>query len=84
MTIRLKDETEKQLIASIPRFFREEMEEEYRDLKARLVLDYCLKEIAPSVYNRAIGDAQAFVQARFEDMEATCWKPELGYWTGKK
>lgn len=70
MTIRLKDETEKQLIASIRRFFREEMEEEYGDLKARLVLDYCLKEIAPSVYNQAIADAQAFVHAKLEDLEA--------------
>ena len=84
MTIRLKDETEKQLIVSIRRFFQEEMEEDYGDLKARLVLDYCLKEIAPSVYNQAIADAQAFVQAKLEDLEGTCWEPELGYWAGKR
>lgn len=84
MTIRLKDDIEKQLIVSIRRFFREEMEEEYGDLKARLVLDYCLKEIAPSVYNQAIADAQAFVQAKLEDLEGTCWEPELGYWPGKR
>ncbi len=84
MTIRLKDETEKQLIASIRRFFREEMEEEYGDLKARLVLDFCIKEIAPSVYNQAVADAQAFVQAKLEDLEATCWKPELAYWVKRR
>ena len=84
MPVKLKDETEKKLIASIRRFFQEEMDEDIGDLKARLVLAFCLEEIAPSVYNHAIADAQIFLQARLEDLEATCWQPEFGYWTKRR
>ena len=59
MTLKLADETEKRLVASIKRFFEEEMDEPIGDLKALRVLDFCLREIAPSVYNQAIADAQA-------------------------
>ena len=84
MTIELADETEKQLITSIQRFFLEHMEEEVGDLRAKLVLDFCLREIGPTVYNQAISDAQAYFHGKLEDLEGTCWEPEFSYWTTYK
>jgi hypothetical protein len=49
--------TKKQLIESIKRFFEEKLDEEIGDLKASIFLDFCLQEICPSVYNRAVIDA---------------------------
>lgn len=80
MAIRLPKDTEQRLLTSIKQFFREELEEEIGDLKARIVLDYCLREIAPSVYNQAVADAQAYFQEKVVDLDATCHEPEFGHW----
>jgi uncharacterized protein (DUF2164 family) len=57
MAITLSTDTKKQLLASIKRYFVEHLDEDIGDLKAGLLLDYCLQEIGPVVYNRAIADA---------------------------
>ena len=80
MAITLSQEASKQLIASIKRYFDEEMDEELGDLRAGRILDYVLKEIAPTVYNQAIADAQAYFQDKALDLDGSCHEPELGYW----
>lgn len=80
MTISLPDDARKQSIASIRRYFAEELEQEVGDLKAGLLLDFFLKEIAPTVYNAAIADAQTYVRDRLADLEGVCSAPEFAYW----
>ena len=80
MSITLEPDARKQAVASIRRFFAEEWEQEVGDLKAGLLLDYVLKEIGPSVYNRAIGDAQVYFRDRAADLEGACYEKEFGYW----
>jgi uncharacterized protein (DUF2164 family) len=80
MSVTLTSETRKQAIASLRRFCTDQLEYETSDLQAIALLDFFLKEIAPSVYNSAISDAQAFVRDRLPDLEATCFEPEFGYW----
>lgn len=80
MAIELPKETQKVLIASIRRYFAENMDEEIGDLKASLLLDFCLREIGPTIYNRAIADAQAHLQGRLAELDGACWEPEFGYW----
>ena len=70
MAITLSPEHKKQLLASIKRYFVEHLDEDIGDLKAGLLLDYCLKEIGPVIYNKAIADAQAYFQERAVDLEA--------------
>lgn len=78
--IELKPETQETLLASIKRFFAEELEEDIGDLKARAVLDYCLREIGPSVYNQAIADAQETMELAAMDLSGTRYEAEFGYW----
>ena len=80
MTIKLSKVTKQQLISSIKRYFKEELNEEIGDLKAALFLDFCLQEICPSLYNRAIIQARAFMEDKLSDLEDTCYEPEFGYW----
>ncbi len=80
MAIDLPLEIRQKLLNSIKQFFDEHLDESIGDLKATLVLDYCLKEIGPSVYNQAIRDAQAYIQEKSSDMDTVCYEPELGYW----
>ena len=49
MAIELSPDLKKQLQASIKRYFVEHLDEEIGDLKAGMLLNYCLKEIGPVV-----------------------------------
>jgi uncharacterized protein (DUF2164 family) len=80
MPIRLDKEKRQALIASVERYFAEEMEEEIGDLKASLLLEFCLQEIGPCVYNQAILDAQAWMQERVTDLDGSCFEAEFTYW----
>lgn len=79
-TLSLDDEPRKQAIASIKRYFAEELDQDIGDLKSGLLLDFFLKEIAPTVYNQAIGDAQTYLRDRLADLDAVCSVPEFAYW----
>lgn len=46
------------------------------DLKAKLLLDFCLKEIDPSIYNKAISDAQTIRHDKVDDLDGSCYQPE--------
>lgn len=80
MAIELPPDTTKRLIASIQRYVADELDQDIGDLKARLVLDYCLKEIGPSIYNKAVADAQAYFARHVADLEGACYEKEFGYW----
>ena len=80
MAIELPKDTERRLVDSIKRFFEEHLDTEVGDLKASLLLDFCLKEIGPSIYNRAVLDAQRYLQDKVLDLESACYEPEEGYW----
>jgi len=80
MAITLEPAIRQQAIASLRRYFAENWDLDVGDLKAGLLLDYFLLEIGPSVYNRAIGDAQVYFRDRVVDLEATCFEKEFGFW----
>ena len=80
MKVELSDAARKQAVDSLRRYFAAEMDEEVGALKAGLLLDFILQEIGPSIYNGAIGDAQAYLRDRVADLEAVCSAPEFTFW----
>ena len=54
--------------------------EEIGELKAALLLEYCLKEIGPSIYNRAVADVQERLGARIAELDIEVHEDEFGYW----
>ena len=80
MAITLTPEAEAQTMASLKRYVREELDQDIGDLKAKLLLDYLLKEVGPVVYNQAISDAQTYFTGRVADLEGSCHEPEFVYW----
>jgi uncharacterized protein (DUF2164 family) len=80
MTISLPDDARKQSVASIKRYFAEELDQDIGELKAGLLLEFMLKEIAPTIYNGAIADAQTFLRDRVADLDGACSVPEFAYW----
>jgi uncharacterized protein (DUF2164 family) len=82
MNIALTDDATTQSIASIRRYFAEELDQDIGDLKARLLLEFVVKEIGPSIYNGAIADAQTYLRDRVADLEGVCAVPEFAFWPG--
>ena len=84
MAIEISEEAKHKLIESIKRYFLEHMDEAVGDLKASLLLEFCLKEVGPIVYNQAVSDAQAYMHGRVDDMDGSCYETESGYWRERK
>jgi len=83
MMIMLNPETRARFIASIKRFFAEALDDDIGDLKASLLLDFVLREMGPSIYNRAVADAQARIQDMVLELDSSCYEADLGYWNRK-
>jgi len=79
-TIDLLKQVRAQAIASIKRYFEENLPEPIGDLSAGLLLNFFLEEVGPAVYNQAIADAQARMQQRVTDLNGELYADELQYW----
>ncbi|WP_434516263.1 DUF2164 domain-containing protein [Dechloromonas sp. ARDL1] len=81
MTIEISNEASKAAIASIQRYFSENLDEEIGNLAAGALLGFFLKEIGPVVYNQAVADAQARLQARVAELDVEVYEEPFAYWT---
>jgi uncharacterized protein (DUF2164 family) len=80
MNIELSKQARADAIASIQRYFEENMAEPIGELPAGLLLNYFLEEIGPVIYNRAIADAQARIVQRVGDLGGELFADEFQYW----
>jgi uncharacterized protein (DUF2164 family) len=80
MTIELSRQDRAQAIASIERYFRENMEEKIGNIAASGLLGFILEEIGPSIYNKAVADAQERLQARVSELDFEVHEDEFAYW----
>jgi uncharacterized protein (DUF2164 family) len=80
VTIELTKQARADAIASVQKYFEEEIREPIGDLRAGLLLDFFLEEIGPAIYNKAIGDAQARLQQRVADLDGELFADEFQYW----
>ena len=79
-TIEISKQARADAIASIQRYFEENMPEGIGDLAAGLLLNFVLEEIGPAIYNRAIADAQGRLQQRVADLNGELFADEFQYW----
>jgi uncharacterized protein (DUF2164 family) len=84
MTIELNAQEASEAIHSLKKYFSSELDEELSDLRAKLLLDYMVKEIAPVAYNLGVKHSEEFFRKRLEDLSATCFEPPFTYWSAKK
>jgi uncharacterized protein (DUF2164 family) len=80
MTIELSREARAEAIASIERYFAENMEERIGNIAAGALLGFILEEIAPSIYNKAVADVQEKLQARVSELDLDVHEDEFQYW----
>lgn len=80
MTIEISKEARKLAIASIERYFLENMEEKIGNIAAGALLGFFLEEVGPSIYNQAVADVQERLQTRVLEVDLEVHEDEFGYW----
>jgi uncharacterized protein (DUF2164 family) len=80
MAIEISAEQRKEAIASIERYFRENMDEKIGNIAAGGLLGYFLEELGPVVYNKAVADVQERLQARVSEVDIEVHADEFAYW----
>jgi len=81
MNIEFSKQMRADAIASIQRYFEENLSESIGDLPGGLLLNFFLEEVGPAIYNRAIADAQTQMQLRVSDLNGELYADEFQYWT---
>ena len=84
MPIELTKQETEDVVHSLRKYFSTELDQELGELRAKLLLDYILKEIAPLSYNLGVKHAEEFFRAKLEDLPATVFEPGLTYWQKKR
>jgi uncharacterized protein (DUF2164 family) len=84
MTIKLSKESHEEAVASIQRYFEENMDEPIGNVAAGGLLDFFLEEIGPSIYNKAVVDVQERVQERVAELDVEVNEEEFRYWRRRR
>jgi uncharacterized protein (DUF2164 family) len=80
MTIEIPKEARQIAIASLQRYFRENMDEEIGNITANGLLGFFIDEIGPLVYNKAVSDVQNRLQARVMEIDTEVYEEAFNYW----
>jgi uncharacterized protein (DUF2164 family) len=80
MTITLTKEARAQAVASIERYFLENMEEKIGNIAAGALLGFFLEELGPLVYNQAVAEVQERLQQRVSEIDIEVHEDEFAYW----
>ena len=81
MTIELDREARQQAIASIERYFEQELEQRIGNIAAGALLGYFLEEIGPLVYNRAVAEVQERLLQRVGELDIEHHEDAFTYWS---
>ncbi|CAN5564490.1 DUF2164 domain-containing protein [soil metagenome] len=84
MKMEFSREQKAEIVASLQRYFTEELDFELRDMPAGFLVDYILKEIGPFAYNKGVEDAREYFASKVEDLTGVCFEEGLTYWKEAK
>lgn len=76
-SITLPADARRQAVAALQAHVADDWDVDVGELKAGLLLDFVLAEIAPTIYNQAIADARTFFEERTGDLAAVCHHEEF-------
>jgi uncharacterized protein (DUF2164 family) len=80
-TIEIPRQARTDAIASIQRYFQENMSEPIGELSAGLLLNFFIEDIGPAIYNQGVVDAQTRMQLRVADLPGELYADEFQYWS---
>jgi uncharacterized protein (DUF2164 family) len=80
MGIELNREVRKEAVASIERYFEQELDQRLGNIGAAALLNFFLEEIGPLVYNQAVEHVQQRLQERLLELDIEFHEEGLQYW----
>jgi uncharacterized protein (DUF2164 family) len=80
MPIELSREARDRAVASIERYFADELDQRIGNVAAGALLGFFLEEIGPLVYNKAVGQVQERLQERVQELDIEFNEDEFQYW----
>lgn len=80
MPITLPKEQRAQVVASIERYFLENMEHKIGNIAASGLLGFILEEVGPLVFNQAVAAVQERLQQRVSELDIEIYEDEFVYW----
>jgi uncharacterized protein (DUF2164 family) len=80
MAIELNREARQQAIASIERYFSEELDQRIGNIAAGALLSFFLEEIGPLVYNQTVSQLQERLLQRVQELDIEFNEDEFQYW----
>lgn len=69
MKIELDEERRDGMRRALQAHYKVELDEDLSDFQAETVLDVVLAAVAPEVYNQAVQDVRAHLQAKLDDLD---------------
>jgi uncharacterized protein (DUF2164 family) len=76
MRIRLAPERRDRLVAKVRGLFTQEFDTELSEFQAKRLVDFFVRHLGAPVYNQAVQDARAAVQAKLDDIEGEFYEPD--------
>jgi len=56
------------MIGLIQTYYKKEHDEQIGHLKAMLILDFFMEELAPHIYNQGVEDAHTYLSTKLDDI----------------
>ncbi len=81
MSIELSKEERAQAIASIERYFAENLDTRIGNIAAGGLLNFMVEEVGPAIYNRAVAEVQERLQARVMELDIELHEEPFRYWS---
>ena len=78
--IELPKDIRPEAIASIERYFRENMDEPIGNVAASGLLNFFVEEIGPAIYNQAVAEVQERLQVRIAELDLEVHEDAFQYW----
>lgn len=80
MSIELSRDDRSQAIASLERYFADELDQRIGNIAAGALLNFFLEEVGPLVYNQAVAQVQERLQERIQELDIECHEDGFQYW----
>ena len=80
MGVEIPKQARANAVASIERYFQEQLEQRIGNIAASALLGFFLEEVGPLVYNQAVADVQERLLQRVEELDIELHQDAFAYW----
>jgi uncharacterized protein (DUF2164 family) len=80
MGVEIPKQARADAVASIERYFQEQLEQRIGNIAASALLGFFLEEVGPLVYNQAVADVQERLLQRVEELDIELHQDAFAYW----